>query len=114
MTEVSLWCRDSVLDQPQLPTDLLKRLEGCVQVVACVSRRDLAAHAGVALGDDRIPEAGREHPLVEQQLAHLDRFRRFAQNHRDDRGLAGKRFESGCEQSLAEVTGVVVQAPYSL
>src|SRR5436190_6435720 len=60
----------SHLNNPQLRPDLLECSNGLVQVVARVCRRDLTAHACLALGHYWITKAGHEHPVVEQHVAH--------------------------------------------
>ena len=60
-------------------------------------------------GTTGIAEAGDEHALGQQQVAHPDRRGGLAQDDRDDRGLAGERLEAELEQPLAEVAGVVAQ-----
>src|ERR1043165_1141109 len=62
-------------DEPETPADLLKGCERLVQVIPAVGGRDLAAHPGGSLGHHGIAEAGDEHSLVEQELAHADGVR---------------------------------------
>src|SRR5205823_14857566 len=50
-----------------------------------------------------------EYALGEQQLAHLDRLGRLAQNRRDDGRLAREWLEPQGLELLAKITGVLVQ-----
>src|SRR2546426_382671 len=59
-------------DQPELPPDLAERVEGRLEIRAAVRGGDLAAHAGLALGHDRIAEPCHEDPFIQQHVAHLD------------------------------------------
>src|SRR5216684_2082566 len=62
----------------------------------------------------RIPEAGYEHPLVQQRLTHSDRLRCLSQDHRNDGGVPGEWLEPQGQEVLAEVACVLVQAGYEL
>src|SRR5438034_7384336 len=97
------------LNQSQLGTYPSEGTQGEVQVVPGVAGRELAAHPGLPLRDHRVAESGDEHPLLEEQLAHADRLRRFAQDHRDDRGSARNRLEAEGREPLPEIAGVVMQ-----
>src|SRR4051812_30438401 len=77
-------------------------------------RRDLAAYARLPLWYHRIAEAGDEHALVEQGVAHLNRCRRLAYDDRNDGRLAGQRLEPRLDDLFAEVARVVSQSLYAL
>src|SRR5688572_13059661 len=93
-------------DETQLPSDLLECGQSLVEVVAGVGSRYLAPDACLPLGHDWIAEAGDEHALAQQQIAHPDRCRGFSQDHRNDRRFARKWLEAQPKQLLPEVTGV--------
>src|SRR5262245_12011590 len=56
--------------QSQLVSHSGERLDGELLVLAAVGRRDLDADAGLALRHDRVGEADRVDPLLEQPLGH--------------------------------------------
>src|SRR5688572_15679876 len=86
-------------NQLELPADGLEGTDGLIEVGLRVSRRNLAAHAGLTLRNDRESEAGDEHSLVEQHVAHLNRGCRLTHDDRHDRSIAGERLESSFHRS---------------
>src|SRR6266849_5989302 len=107
------WLYD-VSNQPESGSHRSKRPQREIQVVPRVPCRELAPYACVSLGDDRVPEPRHEHSFLEQQVAHLDRLRRFAEDHRHDRGLTRQRFEAETHELFTEIACVLVQAAYPL
>ena len=95
---------------PSLAPTVLKAPNRPVQVVPRVAGRDLASYARLALRHHRKAEAGDEHALVEQHVAHPDRRRRLADDDRHDRRLARKRLESRFGDLLAEIARVLPAA----
>src|ERR1051325_4145265 len=88
--------------------------QGLIEVVPLVRGGDLAADPRRALRHHRVAEAGDEDALLEEQLAHPDRGRRLADDHRDDRGLSGERLEAELEEAIAKIAGVLAQPGHPL
>src|SRR5258708_2752957 len=93
-------------DKPQFLAHLLEGAERKIEIVARVSRRQLAADTRMSLWHNRITEPSHKDSLGEQQLTHVNGLRRLAQDHRDDRRLARERLEAEGEQLFAEVARV--------
>ena len=74
-------------DQLKLPAHLPERREGLVEVCSGVCGGYLAADSCLTLGYHWIPEAGNEHALGEEVVAHADGGRGFPQDHGDDGSL---------------------------
>src|SRR6476660_3481128 len=72
-------------------------------------RRNLAAHACLPLRYHRITEAGDEHALVKQRVAHLNCRRRLADDDRNDRRLAWQWFEARFDDLFAKVSRILAQ-----
>src|SRR6266487_7201039 len=96
-------------NQTELAAHPLERAQREIEVIPGVCRGELAAHARVSLRYNGIAKTGHEDALREQQLAHLDRLRRLAQNHGDYRRSARERLEAERAELLAEVARVFVQ-----
>src|SRR6266581_5008316 len=101
-------------DESQLGARSLECRQSEVQVISGVGRRQLTPDPGVSLWNNRVPKPRDEDPLVQQSLAHADRLRGFAQDHRYDGGLPGKGLEPQGQELLAEVAGVLVEPGYEL
>jgi hypothetical protein len=81
-------------DEMELAPYLFEGGQRLVEVCSGVSRRNLAADSSLALGYDRIAEAGDEHPFAQKQIAHPDRRSCFSEDHRNDGRIPRKWLEA--------------------
>src|SRR5204863_9619615 len=68
----------------------------------------------MSLWNNRIAKSSDEHSLVEEQLAHLDRFGRLPQDDGHDGRFTWQRFEPQNDQALTEIACVLVESGHEL
>src|SRR4029079_16891341 len=86
------------VDDAQLQTDLLERIECELQLVAAMRGGDNRADARCVAGDGRKRDALREHPFCEEPVGERHRKRAVTEDDRRDRALA----EAGVEPQRLE------------
>src|SRR6476469_3760295 len=96
-------------DHPDLPPHLHERPYRFIQVIPGMWCGNLAADPRLTLRHHGVSEAGHEHALGQQHVAHPDRGRRLADDDRDDRRLPRQRLDSRLDDPLAEVARVVAE-----
>src|SRR5829696_8214439 len=96
-------------DQLELAANLSKSSKRLVEVVSGVGRRNLAAHTGLALGYDRVPESRYEDTLRQEEIAHSDGCGCLSENNWNDGCLSRKRLETSAKQLISEVASVIAQ-----
>ena len=92
--------------QPHFALDLAEAPDGEVEIVLCVARGDLRAHAVAPLGHDRVAEADDVHALFEHPARELVGDLGVVEHDGHDRVLAGQQVEAELLHLRAEIARI--------